>query len=117
MDLSEKVATLRQQTYTPSSWLEFWQKKFPDRKIVDVDTVFADDGVGLLLRLELPGEIAAEKLQADCKELSRQFFDASDLSLGMRAFKCSFVIKGENPKREGVLGGILINRGDLTPRK
>jgi hypothetical protein len=92
-----------------AKWLELIQKQVPDWNITYATTAFAKDGSGLIVNAKVPAELSGNEIQAACANLARKLFDGIGF-VGIDGIKCHFVLEGENPQKEGRMGGTYTTR-------
>lgn len=89
-----------------------WESKIkaalqPRTQVLAIETILAAGGVGILLRLGLPSPLSGTDSRKLCASVLQQL-QAKPWFQGFAGVKCSFVLKGEDPSKEGVLGGLYM---------
>jgi hypothetical protein len=83
-----------------------------DWKIVYLSSILAKNGAGIAFRIEVPQEISTNALKEDCGKMAK-VLAAQKWFQKLDGFKCSYIMKGEDPSKEGKLGGFYISRDSL----
>ena len=78
-------------------------------QILAIETILAAGGVGILLRISLEKPLSGADSRSLCAQLLQQL-QAKSWFQGFAGIKCSFVLRGEDPSKEGVLGGLYMPR-------
>ena len=97
----------QQQFITTQQWKVTVKATATDHHIVDSGTLLSPKGIGLLLRIQLTKELSTNEIRSMCKKLLGRY-QQQPWFKGFTGIKCSLVVKGEDPSREGVLGGIYL---------
>ena len=107
----QRAALLKaqQQIMPTAQWQAKIKKIASQHTVLFVNSIFAADGVGILLRLQLAKELSGKDLTRTCSSLLAAFKQQQWFA-NFSGIKCSFVVKGEPTDREGVLGGIYMPR-------
>lgn len=103
----QKVHFAQQQFITTKQWKTIVKATATDHNIVDSGTLLSPKGVGLLLRIQLAKELSTNEVRKMCKKLLARY-QQQPWFKGFTGIKCSLIIKGEDPSREGVLGGFYL---------
>ena len=103
----QQVHLAQQQFITTKQWKTTVKATATDHNIIDSGTLLSPKGVGLLLRIQLAKELSTNEIRKMCKKLLGRY-QQQPWFKGFTGIKCSLVVKGEDPRREGVLGGIYL---------
>ena len=99
----------QQQVMSSAQWQAKIIQTARKHEVIFVNSIFTPDGVGILLRLHLAKVLSGRDLNRTCRDLLA-IFKQQQWFKSFRGIKCSFVVKGEPPDREGALGGIYLPR-------
>jgi hypothetical protein len=83
--------------------------KFKDEKLVYASTLFSRKGAAVLLRFLIPGEWSAVTIRDHCKQKLKDISTES-WATALAGIRCDYVLPKESIEKEGVLGGIFIER-------
>ena len=103
----ETIRERQQKTITTDRWKKKIKNTVPKQSIIFVNSILTQNGIGILLRIQITQAISGKGLNNLCRT-TLTAFKAQKWFAGFSGIKCSFVIKGEDPSREGVLGGIYL---------
>lgn len=90
-------------------WLGRMKKSFPNENVVFASSMFVQGGLGLIVRFLLKKEISTKDIRDHCKKqlstiLAKPWFSS------LEGIKCSYVVPGEDIKKEGYLGGLYLSK-------
>lgn len=77
-----------------------------------VTTLLVVEGVGILYRMRVPGEISTEDIKNRCRAHAIKVKKEA-WAKGVTGIRCSYLMPKEAPEREGVLGGIYYALADV----
>lgn len=103
----DEIGKKQDSVMSRSDWEQAIQAQLSSWKIPYMSSIVMEKGVGLFLRVEYAQEVPPVQTQKDCQQikddLSKQpwFHRISHL-------RCGFLIRGEDPKKDGVMGSFLI---------
>ncbi len=80
---------------------------FPTQAAVYVSTLFVKKGAGILLRFRVDKEISLNSMKEFCNK-TKDNLAKVPWSKKIAAIRCSFVLPKEDPEKEGLMGGILL---------
>lgn len=102
----------RETVMTSEKFLETVRMGASKDDVPFIATLLVVDGVGLLYRLRVPGEISTNDIKSRCKShvahVKKQSWAKS-----ITGVRCSFLMPKEPAEKEGGLGGIYIAFSDL----
>ena len=102
------IRAKQQQLITTANWEGNIKAALQQRaQVLGIETILAAGGVGILLRLGLAKEISLVDSRNLCNSVLQQL-RAKPWFQGFVGVKCSFVLPGEDPSKEGVLGGLYM---------
>lgn len=112
--VKEDILKMRASLFTPEAWLARIQDVTKNKDVIYAGTSVAKDGIGLLVRQRVPGEVNAEELRKKCNSVAQNLLASKWLSSKTGGLKCEFVMPWEKPEREGKLGGFYMTSQDLS---
>lgn len=98
----------KQSIMTPKKFEANIKALFPNQNIVHVSPLFVKNGSGILIRFGVDKEISLNEMKDSCNKI-KQNFVTIPWSKKIAAIRCSYVLPKEDPSKEGVMGGILID--------
>lgn len=102
------IRAKQQQLITTANWKGNIKAVLKQRaQVLGIETILAAGGIGILLRFDLVKEISLIDSRNLCNSVLRQL-QAKTWFQGFAGIKCSFVLRGEDPSKEGVLGGLYM---------
>lgn len=108
----ENVLLTRDKIYNQKELLAFFSKLSVSLKLVSMGTIFATEAPGLLLRFEVPKDTKVNDLHPAClKEITSIYNAINNKKFG--GARCSFVVPGEDPNRDGHLGSRLVRKSEI----
>lgn len=108
-----KIAAQRDQVGSTKTWPEELNKLQRKTSIVYASTMFAEDGVGLLVREQIDETLSTADLRKRCFAQGKQLITAGWLTPNTAGLYCSFVTKAEPIDKEGVLGGMYFTQKQI----
>ncbi len=103
--LQQRIAEAMSQYGNKNQLLAEMQKRYKDVNIIYVDSVLAEDGVGMLFRIVVKGDESAVQMADMCRKLGKEFYADPVNRQNLGGIRCSYAYPGEPPLREGKLGG------------
>jgi hypothetical protein len=109
LGIHQEMVQFQESVLTITAFEKDMRDILKDWNITSMSSILAKNGAGIAFRIELPQEISANALKADCAKMAtvlaaQKWFQKLD------GFKCSYLMKGEDPTREGKLGGLYLPR-------
>lgn len=107
----DDVVKARAALFTPDAWDAAVKAELKDYKVIYTATILVPDGVGILIRQAVPGEVSVEHIQNTCAAMATTLAKtawAKDLA----GIRCGFNLPREAPKDEGLLGSIFTSFDD-----
>jgi len=95
---------------------ETLQEQTKDLPVVYISTLLVPSGSGILLRMKTTKELPAGELRKRCESLAKTLF-VKPWAESLSGLRCSLVFPSEKPDQEGVLGGLLISRTEISENK
>lgn len=103
----------RDKQMSTATWEKTIRDTFPSDKIIYTATLFAKGGAGVLIRFGITEEMSANAIKAHCQERFKKALSAewSEVIAGIR---CGYNFARENPKNDGVMGGMYVSKENLS---
>lgn len=106
-DLSHQVITARDQIMTKPDFLRSMAKTLSGESVVYAASMLVTDGVGIMVRLRVPSEVALTDMQQRCRKLADQLAKES-WTQGLSGLRCAFILPSEKPEFDGALGSLYL---------
>lgn len=103
----QNIRRVQQGVMVTSEWKEKIRSVAKKWHIIFINSVLTQNGVGVLLRVQIPKVLSGKEINGLCRSMLDSFKTHSWFA-DFSGIKCSFVVKGEDPSKEGVLGGIYL---------
>jgi len=112
LGIHNQLKSYQKQILVRSKWESDIKSILNEWKVLYLNTILGPNGAGIIIRIEIPGEISANDLTRDCHKMGKTLKNQAWFS-NLDGFKCSYVMKGENPGKEGKLGGIYLPLNEI----
>lgn len=114
LELAERAELERRRdaVQSRSAWDLAVQDAVKPAKPIYTGTMLVMDGAGILIRQKIDGEISVEDIKKDCRTLAQQLLQ-KPWSAELIGVRCGYNLPREDPKTDGILGGIFIPFAEL----
>lgn len=106
------IVKARDAMMTKEDWDQAVRKPLDGFDIIYTASLLVLDGAGILARARVPGEISVMEIKESCKKMATNV-RATPWGAALGGMRCSFNLKHEDGKREGVMGGIYLSFAEL----
>lgn len=87
--------------------------KFTNEKLVYASSLFSRKGASLLIRFGIPGEWSANAIRDNCRQKFSELIKEPWMA-GVAGIRCDYVTPRESVEKDGVLGGIFVDRDSFA---
>ncbi len=116
MIVRDEILKAQKGVMEKSAWETEIKKQLKDWTILYLASILARDGAGIVIRIEVPKELSSKELHENCRTIGREL-DKKPWFEEMGGIKCSIVVKGEDPTKEGVLGSIYMGKDEFSGKQ
>jgi len=110
--VQDDVIKMRDNVMKTAAWHQTMHALVKGMDVAYSSTLLVPGGVGVLLRIKVPGELSLEHIKNDCHKIAADLLK-QPWGSEMQGVRCSYVLPREDPKKEGILGGIYLAFADL----
>ncbi|MBF0443487.1 MAG: hypothetical protein HQK54_16390 [Oligoflexales bacterium] len=115
--VKNQIITARDESYKKEDLLKEVSSLIKSSNIVYIGTILGNDGIGLIIREKIEKDYTTAELEKKCLEMGYALIDGHILKPGLGGIKCDFIFEGEDPGRDGQLGGFYKSRNELLSKR
>lgn len=108
----DEIIKARDQVFSKDAFENEVRKVLKDYRVLYTASMLSVNGAGILVRIEVPGELSSNDVHKTCQKMGLEFTKQKWFQ-NLKGLKCSYVIKGEDPSKEGVLGGVHLTKEEF----
>lgn len=109
LEATEQIESWQQSVMSTDQFASSIKKVLNDEKIIHTSPLFAQLGVGLLVRFLLPKELSAVEIRQHCESSLAKLNKEMWFKTTFKGLRCSYTLEGEALDREGRLGSLWLN--------
>jgi hypothetical protein len=114
--MQDHIIKRRDSAITKQKWQESIKSILKEWNIAYTATMLVAGGGGVLARIRIDKEISLVDMKKDCNRLAKTLIKQPFHNY-LEGVRCSYVLPRENPKKEGLLGGMFLSFSDLKPKQ
>lgn len=115
MALRDDVTKARDAVMSQADWDKAVRALVKGHEVAYTSTLLVVGGGGILVRLKTDKEISGEQLKTDCRAIADEILKQPWAAYA-EGVRCSFVLPREDPKQEGILGGMFLAFDGIRPK-
>ena len=112
--IKEKILESRAAAMSKEGFLDKIKQTSKNSALVYAGTALLNDGPGILIRERLTKDVTTPEIKEACTKSAKAMLDAGTIKPDMGGVQCDFIYPGENPKKQGQVGGFYLSHKQIA---
>ena len=107
INLRDEVIAMRNKASDPKEWESTISSALVGWNTAYVSSMLVEGGAGILVRISISKEITSDQMVQECQKISAAL-KSKNLHHHLMGVRCNFLLPKEDPKKDGLLGGLFV---------